>query len=119
MRRACAAVLLAILTLVSGTPITCAGWEASGSDRMACCKRAAHDHCDDQAMADSCCAGQEQTHQSGPTASAAMPIGPAVLSAVLPGLLEFAAAAWGRRVCSFNVYRFHDPPGLLSPPLRI
>jgi hypothetical protein len=121
MRRVSAAVLLAILTLVSGAPITCAGWEPSGPERMACCKRAAHGHAVDQSMADSCCAGQEQTHQSGPTVNAARPLAPAVASAVLPSAFQFNAAdvESGRRLPSSNVYRFHDPPGLPGPPLRI
>ena len=75
----------------------------------------------DQAMADSCCAGQEQTHQSGPTVNAARPLAPAVASAVLPSAFQFNAAdvESGRRLPSSNVYRFHDPPGLPGPPLRI
>jgi hypothetical protein len=121
MRRASAAVLLAILTLVSGAPITCAGWETSGSERMACCKRAGHGHSVDPSMADSCCAGQEQTHQSGATASVAGLVAPAAASALLPGVFEFNAAdvESGRRLHCSNAYRFHDPPGLLGPPLRI
>jgi hypothetical protein len=121
MRRASAAVLLAIMTLVTGGPIACAGWEPSGTERMACCKRAGHGHSVDPSMADSCCAGQEQTHQSGTAVSVAELAAPAAASALLSSVFEFNAAdvESGRRLHFSNAYRFHDPPGRLGPPLRI
>jgi hypothetical protein len=121
MRRMCAVVLLAMLTLVSAAPITCAGWEASPSDRMACCKRAAHGHSVDPAMADSCCAGQEQTHQSASTvnasAAASRWLAPAVIFTVFQFVAVDVQASFASRLPRAS--RFHDPPGSSASPLRI
>ena len=65
MRRSLAAIVLMVLFGGIAAPVTCAGWEVSASDRMACCQRAQHDSCDEQSAADDCCAAQEQSRSQG------------------------------------------------------
>jgi hypothetical protein len=121
MRRSLAAIVLMALFGGIAEPATCSGWEASASDRMACCQRAQHPSCDDQRAADSCCAGEEQSRQPASTMSAAPE------AASTPGLaiftptidstaIEEATATLFERAVS---RRLHGPPGLLAPPLRI
>ena len=117
--RRLAALLVLILTAATAAPITCAGWEGSPDSRRACCKRAHHASCHDQADADKCCAGHEQGRFATVTAAAAvahMP-SPAVLSptfaAVLlepPTTVLYATAL---------TKQLHGPPNLLALSLRI
>jgi len=88
---------------------------------MACCKRAAHGHAADQPLADDCCAGQEQTHQSGPTVTAGVLAGPPPIAAVFVTAFDLWAieARPGKRLLPSVACRFHSPPDLLRPPLRI
>ena len=62
MRRGCAAVLVALMTLLSGIPADCAGWQLTAQGRMDCCARANHD-CPDQSIADDCCSRSEERQQ--------------------------------------------------------
>jgi hypothetical protein len=121
VHRAFAALLLAVLMIEVSVPLTCAGWEPAATDRMACCKRAAHEHCGDQQLADSCCAGQEQTHQPGATIASSVSAVPILALAVFTPAFEFRAvdAQAARRFQPALAHRFHSPPGLLGPPLRI
>lgn len=121
MHRAYAAVLLAILTLGSAAPVICSGWEPLPSDRMACCQRAAHERCDNQSVADSCCAGQEQTHQPGTTIAATVSAGALLTPAVVtPGFEPGATQSLAARHFQLSLaHCFHSPPGLPGPPLRI
>jgi hypothetical protein len=121
MRRALAALIVALLTGSIAAPVTCAGWEAAAADRMACCKHAQHANCHDQAAADNCCARHEQSRQPASTVITAAPVGPApVVALVVPvfdaaTLVHTSAAVLERSAAR----RLHGPPGLLAPPLRI
>ncbi len=121
MRRSLAAIVLMVLFGGLAAPMTCAGWDVSASDRMACCKRAQHGSCDEQRAADSCCAGQEQSSQPGSVMTAAPESAPAAdVALATPGIdatvIELVAAALFERAVT---HRLHGPPGLLAPPLRI
>jgi hypothetical protein len=121
VHRAFAALLLVVLTIGVSVPLTCAGWEPAASDRMACCKRAAHEHSGDQQLADSCCAGQEQTHQPGATIASNVSVVPVPAVAVFTQAFELRAieALAAQRFLPVLAHRFHSPPGLPGPPLRI
>jgi hypothetical protein len=62
MRRGCAALLVAMMALLTGVPADCAGWQATAQGRMDCCSRQNHD-CPDQAAADNCCSRSEERQQ--------------------------------------------------------
>ena len=121
MRKAIAATLLMMLTGSISAPVTCAGWEGSAANRLACCKRAQHVTCQEQATADDCCAGQEQSRQPAFTIaplSATPP--PQVVAGCVPALdavrVELTLAALSHQ----NLIRqLHVPPNLSLPPLRI
>ena len=118
-------VIVALLVLsfsgVSTASLNCVGWEASAADRRACCQRAHHQHCEDQASADGCCAGHEQGRLglASPTADPAVSGKAPALSPVpmfdsaLLGPKEDAGFA------AVVAKRLHGPPVLLAPPLRI
>src|SRR5215471_18638003 len=57
--RKAAVLILVLLTGQTILPATCIGWESDPAARKACCKRAHHDHCGNQAAADDCCASHE------------------------------------------------------------
>jgi hypothetical protein len=121
MRRSLAAIVLMVLFGGIGAPVTCAGWEVSASERMACCQRAQHGPCDEQRAADNCCAGQEQSRQAGSTVTAAPQAGPAPTVALSTPAFDSTAIA---QVAAMHLERtitrrLHGPPGLLAPPLRI
>lgn len=121
VRATCAVILLSILTLGSAAPLTCAGWESAASDRMACCKRAAHERCADQSAADACCAGQEQGRQRATGVSAVHAAAPVLAPAVFVPALAFFDLD-GRATRHFapsSAHPLHGPPGLLATPLRI
>ena len=121
MRKAIAAALLMMLTGSISAPVTCAGWEGSAANRLACCKRAQHVACHEQATADDCCAGQEQSRQPAFTIapqSATPPL--QVVAVCVPAFdavrVELTLAA----LCRQNLARqLHVPPNLSPPPLRI
>jgi hypothetical protein len=121
MRRAFAALLLAVLTIEVTVPMTCAGWEVAASDRMACCKRATHEHSGDQQLDDSCCAGQEQNHQPGTTIGSSVSAVRLMAVVVATPAFDLRAieAQAARRLQPALAHPFHSPPGLLGPPLRI
>ena len=120
MRRRIAACLLAVVGVSIATPVTCAGWQPRADERLACCQRAAHDHCKDQRAADDCCAGAEQQQQPAQVmATSAMP---SILA------LAFAPASFGSLAAAPTSARHSDPfftlppdspPGFFGPPLRI
>ena len=118
--KALAALLAAVLASSAAAPLTCAGWQASPAERMACCERAAHD-CADQAAADACCGQQEQSHQPAPTLSPLVLVTPLVLGALaIPRLdLSGLADAASKQYESFAAPRLHAPPGSFDLPLRI
>src|SRR5689334_468214 len=64
MVKVIAALLVLALAGAVAAPLTCVGWESSAADRRQCCLRAHHQHCDDQASADRCCAGHEPHRQA-------------------------------------------------------
>lgn len=54
--------MVLLLAGPAGVLTTCAGWEGSAAERMACCEK--HDgHCGGQLAADRCCGGGEQAQQ--------------------------------------------------------
>lgn len=119
MHRVVAALLLAVITGGGLAPVTCIGWEAAPSDRMACCQRAGHD-CPDQAAADDCCAQQEQTHQPAATMSATVvdaPVAVPVGTVPVRDYPSLASAASDRRALPARF--LHAPPGAFARPLRI
>jgi hypothetical protein len=119
MLRAVAALLAAVLTSSTLAPLTCSGWEAAAADRMACCRRAAHD-CPDQTAADACCAQQEQTRQPATTLSTAGLVAPAVLVATVPAPNPAAVeTSVSRQYDVRAVPQLHAPPGSFERPLRI
>ena len=111
--------MLAVLSIAS--PVTCAGWEERARDRMACCQRAGHGHCDDQRAADACCAGGEQREQPGTQAAGTLPAPLFQLIALLPAPLDGSEPGLamvrypGRRLAPLPA----SPPGFFGPPLRI
>jgi hypothetical protein len=112
--------LLTVLAFTVTAPVTCAGWEAAPSERMACCQRAGHE-CADQVAADDCCAQQEQAHQPGSTASMAtnaIPVIPLALW-VATSPLDGVASAVGRHIELVLHTQHHAPPGAFALPLRI
>jgi hypothetical protein len=116
-----AALLVLVMSGVIAAPITCAGWEMSPSDRRECCLRAHHQHCQDQASADDCCAGHEQDRQAltvqaphGITTADLLPAS-AVPSFAASALYQTAVAHY----TTVFARRLHGPPVLLAPPLRI
>lgn len=120
MRRAFATLLLAVMALVTGGPVTCAGWEPAAAERMSCCKRAGHD-CPDQSAADDCCAQQEQSHQPGASAAAATLSTPVSIAAffVATDYPGSAASLTASPLLPVPGLTLHDPPGFFAPPLRI
>jgi hypothetical protein len=115
-----AAVLIVLLSASVGAPLSCTGWETSAADRQACCKRAHHDHCQDQGAADDCCAKHESARfatAAGSILTSGLTVTIAVLThgavAPLAPLPEGSALTRGLRQPA------HAPPDLFSPPLRI
>ena len=120
MRRTCASLVLAMMAFAITSPVTCAGWEPTPSERIACCQRAAHD-CADQVAADTCCAQQEQAHQPGSTASAPATAVPIVLDAIwAPAACPDAIAPTATPRLELVLHtQHHAPPGAFALPLRI
>jgi hypothetical protein len=120
MRRALAAVLLSVMAFALAAPVTCAGWEATPSERMACCQRAGHE-CTDQVAADNCCAQQEQAQQPAFTASASANAIPVLLVALwVPTSSVDAATPDVTRHFELLLHsQHHAPPGAFALPLRI
>ena len=121
MRKSLAAIVLIVLFGGIAAPVTCAGWQVSPSDRMACCQRAQHDACDNQSAADDCCAAEEQSRHAEATVIAATPAVPAPGIALFtplfdPGANERSAATLFERAVAG---RLHGPRGLFASPLRI
>ena len=109
-----------MLTGSISAPVTCAGWEGSAANRLACCKRAQHAACHEQATADDCCAGQEQSRQPAFTIAPPSATPPQVVAGCVPAFdavpVELTLAA----LCYQNLIRqLHVPPNLSLPPLRI
>jgi hypothetical protein len=73
-----AALLVLIMTAATAAPVTCAGWEGTPASRRACCNRAHHASCPDQASADNCCAGHEHGRVATMTPATAVAYGQAV-----------------------------------------
>ena len=121
MRRALAAIVLMVLFGGIAAPVTCAGWDLSASDRMACCQRAQHDSCGEQRAADDCCAAQEQSQQPGSNVTASLPDAPAPAVALFTPAFDSSAIqqSAATRFERAAAQRLHGPPGLLAPPLRI
>jgi hypothetical protein len=120
MRRSVAAIVLMVLFGGIAAPMTCAGWEVSASERMACCQRAQHGPCDEQRVADNCCAGQEQSRQAGSTITAAAQAAPAPAVALSnPAFDSIALEQVATTLLDRAFARPHRPPGLLTLPLRI
>jgi hypothetical protein len=121
MRRSLAAIVLMALFGGFAEPATCSGWQASASDRMACCQRAQHPSCDDQRAADSCCAGEEQSRQPGSTMSAVPEATAAHGIALFTPTIDSTAIEQATATLFEHAVsrRLHGPPGLLAPPLRI
>jgi hypothetical protein len=63
IRRLAALMLVALMLAGNVTGVVCAGWQASASDRMACCMKAGHE-CSDRLSADQCCAAGELAQHS-------------------------------------------------------
>jgi hypothetical protein len=117
--RTVAAVLILLLGGSVGAPLSCAGWETSAADRQACCKRAHHDHCQDQSAADDCCA-KHQSARLGTTAARADVAGITSDAAVMSTRVSLPLAASPDTDARDGalITRIHIPPGFLSP-LRI
>jgi hypothetical protein len=120
MLRAVAALLVAVLASSTLAPATCAGWQATPADRMACCERAEHD-CPDQSAADACCAQQEETHQPATTLSAIALSAPSTLAPIIVSAPDLSGPqnAASRRYEAFAALPLHAPPGAFALPLRI
>jgi hypothetical protein len=118
--KAVAAVLILLLGGSVGAPLSCAGWETSAGDRQACCKRAHHDHCQDQSAADDCCA-KHQSARLGTTAGRADVASVSIDAALIAGRvsLPLIASPDADARDGAMIARVHVPPGFLSPPLRI
>ena len=120
VRKAVAAGLLAMLVGGIVAPATCVGWESSAADRLACCKRAHHVACRDQAAADDCCSDHEQSKQP-PSRIAA----PASVPAPMLAVFSYPVEVEPSRLTPDAVFHLdltrqrHGPPSLSSPPLRI
>jgi len=118
--KATAAVLVLLLSGVFSAPVTCVGWERSPSDRRQCCQRAHHQHCHDQASADTCCAAHEQGRQA--LSVQAPHVITAEQIAASPTPTFDTSALYQPDAVRYAVVlarRLHDPPVLLAPPLRI
>jgi hypothetical protein len=119
--KAIAAILVLVLSSALAAPVTCVGWEMSPSDRRECCQRAHHQHCHDQASADTCCAAHEQGRQAIGASSVPSACGH-VDSVSLPAVAFDSVAlfyASSRYYSILIAKRLHGPPVLLAPPLRI
>ena len=91
MRRGLAAYLAVLMTLLSGLPVDCAGWQSTPQERMDCCARLKHD-CRDQSVADDCCSRSEERQQersagqvfvlSAPSAALTLFTSPTVVSSL-------------------------------------
>jgi len=116
-----AALLALILSGFSAAPLTCVGWVASASERRECCKRAHHQHCQNQASADTCCAGHEQGRQALSTHGQPQVAGVDHAAALPVPLFDAASLHQAAFAQYAAVYarRLHGPPILLAPPLRI
>lgn len=80
MRRGCAGFLVVLITLLSGIPSDCAGWQPTAEGRMDCCARAQHD-CPDQSVADDCCTRSEERQQEQSAAQLFMLLAPSTVAA--------------------------------------
>jgi hypothetical protein len=116
------ASLLVVLFLASpaGVLATCAGWQSSASERMACCDQH-DDDCDSQLAADRCCGGGEQAQQPTLQTTAAADSGTFVT--LLPHV--WTARSAGPTLVSPSDHRSpsetlpHAPPHLLDTVLLI
>jgi len=118
--RVVAALLIALFTSAIVGPVTCGGWGASPMGRRECCQRAHHEHGHDQAKADNCCGGHEQSRQAATTQTVPAAVVHAYAAILVPAFdpaeIEAAARALNSTVTST---RLQDAPHLLVPPLRI
>jgi hypothetical protein len=120
MRRAVAAILLAVIAGAGLAPTTCFGWEGDRAERMACCQRAGHD-CPDQTAADDCCAQQEQANQPAAGMSATIFEAPAALPAAVAPALDLMSLAppTSKHHDRSPARQLHAPPGSFAQSLRI
>lgn len=120
--KAIAALVVLLMTGSIAAPVTCVGWEGAPAARRACCQRASHQHCHDQASADTCCAGHEQGCHSASTTPSQGAVAGAGVSAALPVAIvdcEGLTPSLIGRYTTVAAKHLHGPPLLLAPPLRI
>jgi hypothetical protein len=115
VRRLSAIVAIALMLASQVVALDCAGWQASPTDRMACCMKAGH-RCPDQLAADQCCAAGELVQQAGVISPIA--VWPAPVAALAPLPPVFVADSIAPAFRAFSDYP-QSPPHLRRTVLLI